>query len=73
MLHEDRPEKGHVVHTSLRYFHDLFSKIKLVVKYPAFQLGSVYILVANELLNQTTEVVGDIKGHYAEHRNSSTH
>lgn len=31
------------------------------------------VAVANKWLNETTEVVKDIKCHHDEHRNSSTH
>ena len=44
MLHEDMPEMRSVVHTSLKYLHVLFSKIKSVVKYQRFQSESIYML-----------------------------
>lgn len=42
-----------------------FRDIKYVGKYPACKFKK-------RLLNDATEVVGDIKGHHSEHRDSST-
>lgn len=55
-------EIGSWVNTSLSYFYLLFCDIKHVSKFKT-----------DKWLNETTEVVGDIKCQNAEHRDSSTH
>ena len=52
-----------VVNTSLRDFNVLFYDIKYISKYPTFEILSSKSLVANKWLNETTDVVGDIKRH----------
>ena len=47
-----------------------FNDNKYVCNYPSFELRRT---VANECLNETTEVVEDIKRPHSEHGDSSTH